>query len=128
MKSAVVVGLQEVSQAIELLKQQHGEKWWQKFAEFYVTEKRTCEPNQSCGLQSLTSEVSRSDEEMKSAYEKELVKIAQQASEEGDDAVSDDTWAKLAILVGGVTMARAVNDPELSEQIGLAIKNSALFK
>ena len=68
------------------------------------------------------------DEDLKKAYEQELLKIASIATEEESDDVSAETWQKLAMLVGGVTMARAVNDPELSEQIGQAIQSSSLFK
>ncbi|OUR73183.1 TetR family transcriptional regulator [Methylophaga sp. 41_12_T18] len=127
-ETIVVEGLQEVQQAFMALQEAHGENWWQALAGFYVSEKRTCDAKNSCGLQSLTSEVSRGDEDLKKAYEQELLKIASIATEEGSDDVSAATWQKLAMLVGGVTMARAVNDPELSEQIGQAIQSSSLFK
>jgi len=42
--------------------------------------------------------------------------------------LADETWAKLKILVDGMAMVRAVNAPELSKQISLAVKNSTLFK
>ena len=127
-ETIVVEGLKEVQQAILGLQEAHGEDWWKALAEFYVTEKRTCDAKNSCGLQSLTSEVSRSDDDLKTAYEQELLNIANIATEGEGESVSGETWEKLAILIGGVTMARAVNDPELSEQIGQAVQNSALFK
>jgi len=126
-ESAVVEGLVEVQGAIEKMQQQFGAQWWHAFAEFYVTEKRTCGGEVSCGLQSLTSEVSRGDDSIKSAYENELVKIANIASGDEMSAATEETWAKLALLVGGVTIARAVNDPVLSEKIAQAIQNSVLF-
>ncbi|OUR64613.1 TetR family transcriptional regulator [Methylophaga sp. 42_25_T18] len=127
-ETIVVEGLQEVQQAILGQQQAYGDDWWKALAEFYVTEKRTCDAKNSCGLQSLTSEVSRGDDDLKLAYEQELLKIASIATEGDDGAISADTWEKLALLIGGVTMARAVNDAELSEQIGLAVQNSVLFK
>ncbi len=135
-ESAVVTGLEEVQHAIVALEQEHGENWWAVFAEFYMNEKRTCDAKESCGLQSLTQEVSRSDERLKSVYENELLKLAHAASggtnavasAEDDKKVSDDTWQKLAMLIGGVTLARAVNDPELSKQIGKAVNSSTLFE
>jgi len=127
-ETVVVEGLQEVQQAFIALQEAHGENWWQALAEFYVTEKRTCDAKNSCGLQSLTSEVSRGDDDLKLAYEQELLKIASIATKGEEGAISADTWEKLALLIGGVTMARAVNDPVLSEQIGQAVQNSSLFK
>jgi len=127
-ESTVVEGLKEVQQAILAMQQTDGKEWWKTLAEFYVTEKRTCDAKNSCGLQSLTSEVSRSDDDLKAVYEQELLKIASIATQGVDDAISSETWAKLALLIGGITMARAVSDPELSEQIGQAVQDSELFK
>ena len=127
-ESAVVEGLKEVQAGITQLEAEHGEGWWQAFADLYVNDRRTCDAQYSCGLQSLTSEVARCDDNMKSAYEAELLKIAQLADGAETESINDETWQKLAILVGGVTLARAVEDPELSEKIGAAIRHSTLFK
>ena len=127
-ESAVVEGLKEVQEGISHLEAEHGESWWQAFADLYVNDRRTCDAQYSCGLQSLSAEVSRAEPELKAVYEKELLSIADLASGASDGQPSEETWQKLAMLVGGVTMARAVNDPELSEKIGQAIRNSELFK
>jgi len=127
-ESAVVEGLQEVQEGISHLEAEHGENWWPAFADLYVNDRRTCDPKFSCGLQSLTSEVARSDDNLKSVYEAELLKIAHLADGDKTENINDETWQKLAILVGGVTLARAVEDPELSEKIGAAIRSSALFE
>jgi len=127
-ESAVVEGLQEVQEGISHLEAEHGENWWQAFADLYVNDRRTCDPQFSCGLQSLTSEVARSDDNLKSVYEAELLKIAHLADGDKSENINDETWQKLAILVGGVTLARAVEDPELSEKIGAAIRGSTLFE
>ncbi len=132
-ESAVVEGLKEVQVGITGLEAEYGEGWWQAFADLYVNDRRTCDAQYSCGLQSLTSEVARCDDDLKATYQSELLKIASlaegnnpQALNNGE-AINDETWQKLAILVGGVTLARAVKDPELSKEIGSAIRNSALF-
>ena len=126
-ESAVVEGLKEVQEGISQLKANHGGSWWQAFADLYVNDRRTCDAQYSCGLQSLTSEVGRGDEPLKEAYETELLKIATLAEGADNTEINDETWQKLSLLVGGITLARAVKDPKLSEKIGAAIRSSALF-
>ena len=127
-ESAVIAGLVQVQEAIRSLQAQHNLKWWDAFADFYVNERITCDGAESCGLQSLSPEVSRGDDDIKAVYETELLKLAALASGENNDNINDETWARLAALVGGVTIARSVKDPELSARIGQAVRHSALFK
>lgn len=128
--AAIVSGLDEVRSAIASLQQAHGEKWWTAFARFYMNQKRTCDLSESCVLQSLTPEVGRSDEDMRTLFETELLKVIELAngvsSQTTDQRVSDKTWSNLAMLIGGVTLARAVKDEKLSNEIANAIQNAVI--
>ena len=126
-ESAVVEGLQEVQEGIEQLESEHGDNWWSAFADLYVNDRRTCDAQYSCGLQSLTSEVARGDEQIKETYQAELLKIVELAQGRKGEEAPQETWQKLSMLVGGITLARAVKDTELSETIGKAIRSSTLF-
>lgn len=129
-EAAVIVGLSEVKLAITSLQKDYGAKWWEVFAKFYMNNRRTCDLAESCALQSLTPEVGRSDETVRALFENELLKIAAAANEgsaqELDQSTKDKTWASLAMLVGGVSLARAVRDEKLSDEIGLAIQNAVI--
>ncbi len=122
-KEAIISGLSEVQSAIVDMKQLHSDNWWEEFAEFYTTQKRTCDLEESCTLQSLTPEIGRSDEDIREVFESELLKIIELASNNRD---KDKAWSTLAMLIGGVTLARAVKDKELSNEISTAIKNEVV--
>jgi TetR/AcrR family transcriptional regulator, transcriptional repressor for nem operon len=125
-RTAVSTGLQELHAGIKELQAHKGKRWIGAFAKFYLSTKRTCDLAESCALQSLSSEVARSDPETKDAYERELLEIAETiaAGLSEEEKRDDRAWALLALLSGGVTLARAVNDPELSERIARAVTNA----
>lgn len=125
--AAIVDGLDGVGSAISSLQQQYGESWWEEFAKIYMNQKRTCDLTESCALQTLTPEVGRSDETIRSVFETEFLKIIKLANEGYSQTVNQNanekTLANLAMLVGGVTLARAVKDEKLSNEIANAIQN-----
>ena len=127
--AAIVSGMDELKQGIISCQQEYGDKWWTEFASFYMNQKRTCDLTESCTLQSLTPDVYRSDEVVRSLFEAELLKIVKQADEGVEGALKsnqqhmDRTWANLAMLIGGVTLARAVTNEEVSNEIAVAIQN-----
>jgi len=123
-KASVVAGLIEVQEAVNHLQKAHGKAWWSEFAKVYMGHKRTCDLHESCALQSITPEVARFDEATKKAYEEELKKIIELASTNVPKENQDKVWANFAMLVGGVTLARAVNDQSIAEEIAVSIENS----
>jgi len=129
-KEVVADGLENLYSAIANFKQKFGEHWWEEFANFYTSQKRTCDLTDACPLQTLTPEVGRSNEEIRAIFETGLLKVSKLASGEQADGASqedrDKTWASLAMLIGGVTLARAVKDEELSKEIGTAVRNEVV--
>ena len=129
-RTAVVAGLEELRLAVVELKAGRGKRWLKTFVDFYLGPKRTCDIGQSCALPSLSPEVMRADLDTRRAYEAELRRIIDEVATGLSDRATlrrDDTaMALLALLSGGVTMARAVADPALSERIAQAIGRHAL--
>lgn len=128
-KAAIVSGLGELNEAITQFKSQYGEDWWSEFAKFYTSQKLTCDLAESCALQTLTPEVGRSDETIRDLFEIELLKVIDLAGEPQADMPEQDrenTWANLAMLIGGVTLARAVKNESLANEIASAIKNKII--
>lgn len=128
-KAAAVAGIIDVRKAIEAVRAADGEDWLEAFAEFYMS-KRTCDLSDACALQALTPEVGRADAETKAAYEAELLKAVDVFA----DGLSGGTlaarrktaWAILSMLSGGVSLARACNDPKAGAQIASGVKAAAL--
>jgi len=129
-KAAAVAGLVELREAIEHLRATEGDSWLEKFADFYMSVRRTCDLGESCALQSMTPEVARADPNTKAAYEAEMVRVvdavAKGLSVGTLPARRKSAWAILAMLSGGVTLARSVEDPKLGTQIAGGVKNAVL--
>jgi AcrR family transcriptional regulator len=128
-REAVVVGLQDLRAGIELMRASGGAGWRRKFVDFYLGDRRTCELGDSCALQSLTAEVARAEVDVREAFETEFRKIvdATAAGLEGATAAErrSEATSLLALLVGGVSLARAVQDPQLSNEIAEAVRSAA---
>ncbi|MEQ1716118.1 MAG: TetR/AcrR family transcriptional regulator [Hyphomicrobium sp.] len=129
-KEATAAGIEELRAGVESFQEQHGTKWVEAFIDFYLGQKRTCEIGESCALQSLTSEVARSDVEIRAAFQDGLVKVVEQVAEglEGGTLAERKkrAWSLLAILSGGVTMARSVADTDVSARIAKSVREAAL--
>lgn len=129
-QAAATAGLVELRQAVEMLQAKERDRWLGKFADFYMGFKRTCDLKDSCALQSLTPEVARAGDETKKAYEAEmllLVDAIAQGLPRGNLAVRRKTaWAIMALLAGGVTLARAIHDPKTGSQIANSVTASVL--
>jgi len=129
-REAVVVGMEDLRAGIEHMRESAGPAGWrQQFVDFYLGDRRTCDLAESCALQSLTGEVARADDEARAAYEAELQRVIASAaagmSTETDAQRRADAIALLALLAGGVSLARAVKEPALSEEIAAAVSHAA---
>ena len=124
-QAAAVAGLVELRQGIEALRAREGVRWLAKFADFYMSTKRTCNLRESCALQSLTPEVARAGHETRIAYETEMLcvidAIAKGLTHGTLSARRKKSWAILSMLSGGVTLARAINDPTVGTQIANSV-------
>jgi len=96
--------------------------------EFYMGDRRTCDLGDSCALQSLSADVSRADDETRALFEeifREILDGVASGLEGRPRARRDEAIALLALLAGGVTLARAVSDSALSDEIGAAVRKAA---
>jgi TetR/AcrR family transcriptional repressor of nem operon len=129
-KETIVAGLREVYEAVLQLQAEHGEGWSRVFIDFYLSTRRTCDLAEACALQALTSEVARSNMSVRTAYQGELLKVVDAVAQGLPGGVGDENtsraWALLALLSGGVTMARALADQDLSDQVAEQIRTSAI--
>ena len=134
-RTAVVEGLEELRQGISALKESQPKNWLKAFASYYLGYKRTCDLGDSCALPSLSPDVMRADDETRKVYTAELKKLIaavaaglpeNKSANRTKTASEDQAILLLAMLSGGVTLARAVSDPALSERIAEIIEQAAL--
>jgi len=127
---SIRAGLDELREAIEKAQTKEGRPWLSAFASFYMGTKRTCDLGDCCTLPTLSSEVERAGAEAQSVYEEKLVEIANAIARGlgGDTRANrDQAWVILALLSGGVTMARTVLSKTLSKEIATAIEGAVAW-
>jgi AcrR family transcriptional regulator len=128
-REAVTVGMGNLRLGIEAMRAAKGAGWRQAFIDFYLGDRRTCALADSCALQSLSGEVARGDDDVREAYEVELRQVIAAAAAGLQGASERDRRAEavalLALLAGGVSLARAVKDPALADEIAAAVKQAA---
>ncbi|RWY83921.1 TetR/AcrR family transcriptional regulator [Rhizobium leguminosarum] len=134
-RTAVLTGLEELRQGIAALKASQPKGWLTTFVGYYLGYKRTCDLGESCALPSLSPDVMRADDETRSAYTAELKRLIEEVAvglPEGEipgqskRRREDQAILLLAMLSGGVTLARAASDPALSKRIADVIAQAAL--
>lgn len=129
-KETVIQGLREVHEAVLQLQAEHGDRWVYVFIDFYLSTRRTCDLAEACALQALTSEVARSNESVRTVYQEELIKVVNAVAQGLPMGITEENsnraWALLALLSGGVTMARALANDELSAQVAEGIHVASL--
>lgn len=125
-EAVALAGLVELRDAIAMLQARDGDAWLTAFVDFYLNVKRTCELGTSCALQSLAPEVARVEPKIRTAFEAELIRVA--------DAVAAGVpgaslaarrklaWAILSMLSGMLTLSRATDDAKVGAQIAAGVK------
>jgi AcrR family transcriptional regulator len=101
-------------------------EWLGPFARYYMSETHRSNVGGGCGLPGLTGDVARLDRRLKAAYERRILDVHKFIVSEPPFAgladADDRAWVMLALLSGGLTMARAVNSPEVAKNISEAIE------
>jgi TetR/AcrR family transcriptional regulator, transcriptional repressor for nem operon len=84
----------------------------QAYAERYLSPRHRDNPGDGCTMAALGQEIARSTPELKAAFERGLEEILSAGGGDRKNAIF-----QTAALVGGVVLARAVQDVRLSDEI-----------
>lgn len=107
----------------ELFKHAHdkyGEQWIVAIAEHYLNQHHRDHVDEGCPMPPLISDVSRSDASTREVVEEHLKKFVEEYRRRVPGSTPEleaKGLAVMAMCVGGITLARAVNDKEFSNQI-----------
>ena len=129
-RESVARGMSDLKEGIRHFQTSYGPTWWTEFVKFYLGAKRKCELPESCALQSLAPEVTRSDATARAEFETELLAVATLIA--SGPAATDApvtigaAMAALSTLAGAVTLARAVCDTAVAEEIVSATEHALL--
>lgn len=123
-RQAVRAGIGDLAAGIQRFRSEGG-NWRSRFIAFYTTERVACDITESCALQSLTSDVARADALTREDYTAGLEQAISALADTAGPDERAEAIALLALLSGGTSMARAVNDPALAEEIAKAMRSAA---
>jgi TetR/AcrR family transcriptional repressor of nem operon len=91
------------------------------FVDWYLSSEHRDNPGAGCSVVALGNDVARAGNEVRSAYTDQvrryLTRLDELLGSDVADRPSADATAALSTLAGAVLVARAVGDPELSDQI-----------
>jgi TetR/AcrR family transcriptional repressor of nem operon len=124
-QAAVSAGLEELRIGISTFQEKEGSGWLEAFADFYLSEKVTCPPEDACALPSFSSEVARADQASREAYQAGLLQLVEAVAAGlpgGKTERRAIAWEFLAKLAGAVMLARAVPDPAVATEIATAVR------
>lgn len=126
-REVVQVGLERLRIGIERFQATPGE-WLSTLARWYLSPTHCADISGGCALPSLTPEVVKADDETKAVYQQGLLTsvdalMARPPFQNTSDG-RDRAWVTLALLAGGVSLARAVPDPLLANEIAEAVRHA----
>ncbi len=123
--AALEVGLNEVIEALPKFQRDFGTRWVQAFAEYYLSQSHREDRACGCAMTTLSPEVVRANQETHAAYEGKMERIVALVAEGLDKGSKRErrarAWALLGVLIGGLTVARAVKKSKVAEEIAHSI-------
>ena len=129
-EAALIFGLDEVIEAIPRFQSEHDKNWVAAFADYYLDKPHRDDLACGCAMAALTPEVVRGGPKMRALYEEKMRRIAELmarglsgGSKEGRLARA---WSCLGALIGGLSVARAVENTETADTIADAVKTAAI--
>jgi TetR/AcrR family transcriptional regulator, transcriptional repressor for nem operon len=111
-----------------------GQAFVREVARRYLSRSHRDAPADGCALPSLAAEVARQSDSTRELFEKHFNRMLDDFEHHMPNRPQtgltrrDRAVALAALLVGGLTFARAVRDPKLSDQILQACKRFAVFE
>ena len=129
-RSALTTGMEELRQGVLGLQADHGAGWIEALADFYFTERVTCDVADGCALPSLAGEVARSDAKTKTTFEQAYLQLVAALAGGLPGGGRADAEARAivmtALFAGGVTIARAVRRSEQRDHIARILRDAVV--
>ena len=129
-RAALSAGLDEVIAAVPAFQREYGAKWVEEFARYYLGKPHRDDLACGCAMTGLTPDVVRSEPEVQEIYEQKMTEIAGLIAAglaQGSDADRlGRAWSLLGVLIGGLSVARAMGEAEITESIAAAVISTAV--
>ena len=123
-------GLDQVIEAFAEFQRVDRVNWVDALADYYLSRTHRDDLPSGCAMTSLSPEVVRAGAAIHAAYEAKMVRIADLVADGLEGGTPEDrrarAWALIAMLVGGLTVARAVESEDLADGIAAAVREAAM--
>ncbi|GJL66228.1 MAG: TetR family transcriptional regulator [Nitrospirales bacterium] len=128
--AALAAGLDEVIEAVPRYQREHGADWVKTFVDYYLGRRHRSDLACGCAMAALTGEVVRSGPQVHAAFEKKMRLIAHLVAcglaGSSDEDCRTRAWAMLSVLIGGLTVSRAMKSVTIADEVAVAVKATAL--
>lgn len=108
------------------------DEWLETLVRRYLSRSHRDAPDTGCPLPAISAEISREPGAVRQAYEAELIEsiahIEQKLADAGTVSAHDRAIGTLALCVGGMLLARAVDDSAVSDDLLRACRRFAGVK
>lgn len=124
---AMRASLREAREALEAgLDDKQGSEWVEAVARRYLSRAHRDVPEHGCPLPATLADIGRTGPEVGEALSEELdayvAELESKLGEAGAASPRDEALADLSLMVGGLTLARAVKGTALSDELLLACR------
>jgi TetR/AcrR family transcriptional repressor of nem operon len=100
--------------------------WVEAFVERYLRPSHLIQPEDGCPLPALVSEVARTSGPVKASFEAIICDLAARLRDQAGESLTEDrALAILALCIGGIGVARSVQNQALAERILAACRDLA---
>jgi len=127
---ALTSGLDEVIAAIPVFQAENNNNWVEAFARYYLSQEHISDLSCGCAMTTLSPEVVRSNANSHVIYQEKMVRIVELVAHGLGNVPELErvsrAWSLLGILIGGLTMARAVEYDDVKQNIASSIITSAI--
>lgn len=128
-RAALELGLDEVIENIPVFQRDFGAGWIAAFIDYYMGRAHRDDLACGCAMTSLSPELARADDDTRNLYDRKMNRIAgliaQGLPHLPEDIRLEKAWAFLGILIGGLTVARAMVNEESIKAVSTAISTAA---
>lgn len=127
---ALTAGLDEVIESVPKFQNEYRADWVKEFAKYYLGRPHRRDLDCGCAMATLTPEVVRFGAKVHAVFEKKMIIIADLIARGLAGSSDEDrrarAWAMLGVLIGGITIARAMKNTKASKEVAEASKAAAI--
>jgi TetR/AcrR family transcriptional regulator, transcriptional repressor for nem operon len=127
-QEALEAGLDATLARLPEFRREHGETWPAAFADYYLGASHRADLACGCAMAALTGEVMRGTDESRVTYQERMQRIAGIVAGglAGESDAEARAWGFLSILIGGLTVIRAMPDGAQADAVAGNVRQMAL--